>query len=228
MPRTARAAPGGFVYHVLNRGVGRMRLFDKARDYEAFEETLAETLAKVPLRVCGYCVMPNHWHFVVWPEADDQLALFFQRLTVTHATRWVRAKRRLGYGHVYQGRFKSFPVETDEHFYQVLRYVERHALRAGLVRRAVDWRWGSLWIRERGGAEQKAWLSGWPVARPRRWRERVNAAQTDAELGALRRSVQRGAPYGSASWTATTAAALKLDATLRAPGRPRKLVPSDA
>ena len=94
MPRTARAAPGGFVYHVLNRGVGRMRLFDKARDYEAFEETLAETLAKISLRVCGFCVMPNHWHFVVWPDADDQLGLFFQRLTVTHATRWVRAKRR--------------------------------------------------------------------------------------------------------------------------------------
>ncbi|HVU89657.1 MAG TPA: hypothetical protein VHD36_20175, partial [Pirellulales bacterium] len=165
---------------------------------------------------------------VVWPDAEGQLGRFFQRLTVTHATRWVRAKRRLGYGHVYQGRFKSFPVQTDEHFYQVLRYVERNALRAGLVRRAVDWRWGSLWIREQGTAEQKEWLSSWPVSRPRRWREHVNAAQTKAELEALRRSVQRGAPYGSASWIASTSETLGLEATLRAPGRPRKPSPRDS
>jgi len=199
-----------------------MRLFDKHRDYEAFEETIAETLAKIPLRVCSYCVMPNHWHFVVWPEADGELAPFFQRLTVTHATRWTRAKRRLGYGHVYQGRFKSFPIEADEHFYQVLRYVERNPLRAGLVRRAVDWRWGSLWIRERGTAEQRGWLSAWPVPRPRHWRDQVNAAQTDAELDALRRSAQRGAPYGSETWTGITAKQLGLQSTLRSPGRPRK------
>lgn len=222
MPRMARAALGGFAYHVLNRGVGRMRLFDKPRDFEAFEETLAETLAKTPLRLCGFCLMPNHWHFVVWPEEDGQLAAFFQRLTVTHATRWTRAKRRVGYGHVYQGRFKSFPVETDDHFYRVLRYVERNAMRAGLARRAVDWRWGSHWIRARGTAEQKAWLSSWPVPLPRRWTEYVDKAQTKAELVALRRSVQRSAPFGCASWVATTAEELGLQSTLRAPGRPRR------
>ena len=112
------------IYHVLNRGVGRMRLFHKLRDYAAFEEILDETLAKNPLRVCAYCLMPNHWHFVVWPEDDGQLATFLQRLTVTHVTRWARAKLRVGYGHVYQGRFKSFPVETDEYFYQVMRLRE--------------------------------------------------------------------------------------------------------
>ena len=61
MPRTRRAAPGGYVYHVLNRGVGRMRLFTGARDYEAFLEILGETWAKMPLRICGFCLMPNHW-----------------------------------------------------------------------------------------------------------------------------------------------------------------------
>lgn len=74
------------LYHY--RGVGRMRLFDKECDYEAFEEILAEALTKVPLRGRGYCVMPNHWHFVVWSDANGQLGLFFQRLAVTHATRW--------------------------------------------------------------------------------------------------------------------------------------------
>jgi putative transposase len=199
-----------------------MRLFHSQRDFEAFEETLAETLDKVPLRLCGYCVMPNHWHFVVWPEEDDQLARFFQRLTVTHATRWTRAKRRVGYGHVYQGRFKSFPVETDEHFYQVVRYVERNALRARLVRRAVDWQWGSHWIRRHGSAEQRAWLSRWPVPFPRRWSEHVEQPQTEAELAALRHSIQRGAPFGGATWVATVAEELGLESTLRPRGRPRK------
>lgn len=222
MPRTRRAAPGGYVYHVLNRGVGRMRLFTKPRDYEAFLEILDETLAKIPLRICGFCLMPNHWHFVVWPERDGQLGVFFQRLGVTHVTRWARARCRVGFGHVYQGRFKSFPVETEEYFYQVVRYAERNALRANLVARAEDWRWSSLWIREHGTKQQRSWLSAWPVPRPRAWREYVNEGETEAELKALRHSIQRGAPYGSDAWVLATAAQLGLQSTLRPRGRPRK------
>ena len=129
MPRTARVAPGGMVFHVLNRGVGRRRIFDKDADYAAFEAIVEETLAKCPMRICAYCWMPNHWHFVLWPEADDHLAAFMQRLSVTHVTRWQKHRRVVGEGHVYQGRFKSFPIETEDYFYQVLRYVERNALR---------------------------------------------------------------------------------------------------
>jgi putative transposase len=211
------------IYHVLNRGVGRMRLFRKQRDYEAFEEILDETLTKNTLRICAYCIMPNHWHFVVWPEEDGQLAAFLQRLTVTHVTRWARAKLRVGYGHVYQGRFKSFPVETDDYFYQVVRYVERNALRADLVPDAAQWRWSSLWIREHGTAEQRVRLCDWPISRPRRWLGYVNEPETEAELKALRHSVQRGTPYGSESWVKRTARQLGLESTLRPPGRPRKV-----
>ena len=199
MPRASRSAPGGMVFHVLNRGVGRQRLFHKSADYMAFEEIIAETLDKVPMRICNYLLMPNHWHFVVWPEGDGDLAGFMQRLTVTHVTRWQKHRRRVGEGHVYQGRFKSFPVETDEHYYQVARYVERNALRAGLVERAEDWQWSSLWRRERGTAEQRRWLSVWPVAHPRSWVEHVNQPQTEAELESLRRCVTKGQPFGSQS-----------------------------
>ena len=221
MLRTARVAPGGYVYHVLNRGVGRMQLFAKSADYEAFEAILGETLAKIPLRLCALCVMPDHWHFIVWPRADGELAAFFQRLTVTHAARWQQNRRRVGYGHVYQGRFKSFPVATDDHFYQVVRYVERNALRADLVNEAGAWRWSSLWMREQGTAEQRAWLSAWPIACPRNWRECVEQSQTETELDALRRSVQRGTPLGRPDWVGTTAQRLGLESTLRPRGRPR-------
>ena len=88
MPRTARVAPGGFVYHVLNRSVGRMHMFRKDADFEAFERVMVEAHQRQPIRVLSYCVMSNHWHFVVWPEHDGQLTDFFRRLAHTHAVRW--------------------------------------------------------------------------------------------------------------------------------------------
>src|SRR5580698_8724713 len=96
MPRTSRITPGGMVFHVLNRGVGRRRLFDKPADYAAFEAIVEETLEKSPMRICSYCLMPNHWHFVLWPERNGELAAFMQRLTVTHVTRWQKNRRRKG------------------------------------------------------------------------------------------------------------------------------------
>ena len=186
MPRTSRVTPGGMVFHVLNRGVGRQRLFDKPADDAAFESILEETLANQPMRICNYCLMPNHWHLILWPEADGDLAAFMQRLTVTPVTRWQKHRHRVGEGHVYQGRFKSFPVETDEYFSQVAHYVERNALRANLVERAEDWQWSSLWRRECGTPDQHRWLGSWPLSRPRNWAALVNEPQAEAELQALR------------------------------------------
>lgn len=147
MPRTARIAPGGMIFHVLNRGVGRMRLFLKDADFEAFERNILKTLESRPMRICAYCLLSNHWHLVLWPERDGDLGAFMQKLTITHVRNWQENRHRVGYGHLYQGRYKSFPVESDDYFYQVVRYVERNALRANLVTRAEDWRWSSLWRR---------------------------------------------------------------------------------
>ena len=222
MPRTARHAPGGMVFHVLNRGVGRMRLFLKDADFEAFERIVEKTLETCPMRICAYCLLPNHWHFVVWPEHDGELGAFMQKLTITHVRNWQENRRRVGYGHLYQGRYKSFPVESDDHFYQVVRYVERNALRARLVTRAEDWRWSSLWRRVHGTSKDRAWLGAWPLAKPRDWAERVNRPQTAAELEAIRRSVARGQPYGDERWVRQTAGQLGLESTLRPRGRPCK------
>jgi putative transposase len=210
------------VFHVLNRGVGRMRLFRKGPDYEAFERVMEQTLESLPLRICAYCLMPNHWHFVVWPRAARDLATFMQKLTITHVRRWQEHHRVVGTGHVYQSRYKSFPCETDEYFYQLVRYVERNALRAGLADRAEGWRWGSLWRRVSGSREQRAILSEWPLPEPRDWVSLVNRAETQAELDAMRRRVQRSQPLGSEKWIEKTARLLGLESTLRPRGRPRK------
>ena len=223
MPRAARVAPGGMLFHVLNRGVGRMPLFSKEKDYAAFESLLEETWKLRPVRICAYCLMPNHWHFVLWPQRDGELAAFMQQLTTKHVRRWQLHRRRVGYGHVYQGRYKSFPIESEECFYQVVRYVERNPLRADLVERAEDWRWSSLWRRTSGSTDQLGILSRWPVECPVDWLRLVHEPQTEAEVGAIRRCVARGRPYGSEDWVFRTAKKLGLESSLRPPHRPRKM-----
>jgi len=213
------------IFHVLNRGVGRRVLFAKDQDYDAFERVLESVLALVPTRLLAYCLMPNHWHLLLWPRADGELAAFMQRLTITHAKRWQMHYQQNGWGHVYQGRFKSFPVQEDAHFLTVVRYMERNVMRAKLVRKAENWKWCSLWRRERGGPSERGLLTEWPVPRPGDYLQWVNGPQTDAELAALRVSVSKGRPFGANRWQRATANELGLACSFRDPGRPKKRRP---
>jgi putative transposase len=210
------------VYHVLNRANARMRIFDDDADYEAFERVLSEAVERSQTRLLAYCLMPNHWHLVVWPRKDGELSRFIGWLTLTHTQRWHAHRRSIGAGHVYQGRFKSFPVQEDEHFYTVARYAERNALRANLVRRAEQWRWGSLFRWQHNTAEDGKLLAAWPVPRKANWIDHVNMPQTEAELQAIRRSVDRGRPFGDEAWSDRVVRRLGLETTLRPRGRPKK------
>jgi len=206
----------------MNRAVARLPLFEKPADYDAFERVLALALEKHPIRLLAFCLMPNHWHMVLWPEQDDQLTAFLRWLTHTHTQRWHAHYHTAGTGHLYQGRFKSFPIEQDDHLLTVLRYVERNPLRAGLVSRAERWRWSSLGHQQRHSPQAIQWLHKGPVARPENWVEWVNEAQTEAELEAVRRCVVRGCPFGADHWQRRTAQRLDLGYTLNRRGRPRK------
>ena len=180
MARRLRIVRDGGVYHVLNRRVGRLPLFDCDADFEAFEHVLVEAHGRTPsLRVLAYVLMGNHWHLLLQPARAKDLAAFMQWLTVTHMRRWHAHRGSAGEGPVYQGRFKSFPVQGDAHLPVVARYVERNALRAGLVVRAQDWRWSSLWRREK--RVQTPWLTqprDWPAAPPSDYLAWVNRAET--------------------------------------------------
>lgn len=223
MGRPLRMAPGDFVYHVLNRANGRVPLFEDDGDYVACERVLAEACERIAMRLLAYCVMPNHWHLVLWPHQDGDLSRFMGWLTLTHTQRWHAHHHTVGHGHVYQGRFKSCVVERSEHLITVCRYVERNALRAGLVERAEQWRWGrwgSGW--QRVGGTSPVPLSEWPVERPQDWVAWVNTAQTDTELTAIRQSVTKGQPFGSFRWTEQMVTLWSLGSTLRFRGRPRK------
>ena len=115
MPRTKRAAVGGLVYHVLNRGNGRMQVFRKEGDYRAFLDLMALARTKADVELFGFCLMPNHWHRVLRPRADRDLAAYLSWLTHTHVKRY-RSHYKSTSGHLYQGRYKSFPVKDDHYF----------------------------------------------------------------------------------------------------------------
>lgn len=216
----------GHIYHALNRGAERQQLFFCEADYAGFEQLTEQALVRTSLPILTYELMPNHWHFVVRPAEKDQLSEFFQYLAGTHAKRFRAVRGSRGEGHVYQDRFKTFPVESDSHLLALCRYVERNALRAGLVQRAQDWRWSGLWRRQH---DYHDWLvSDWLVVRPRDWLETVNCPLTSAELRKIRQSVCRGRPLGSSSWTQQTAKDLGLEHTLRSPGRPPIASPKHA
>jgi putative transposase len=208
------------VFHVLNRRADRKTLFYTDSDYRAFEMVLEEVVAFVGIRLCAYCLMPNHWHLVLWPLRNHEMSCFMHRVTVTHSMRWKTYHDTIGTGHLYQSRYKSFPVQSDEHYLTVVRYVERNALRANLVERAEDWPFSSLWRRQTSTIEDDPLLSPGPFELPDDWVERVNRADTSAELEALRRSLRQGKPYGEASWIKKTSRELEL--AVRPRGRPRK------
>jgi putative transposase len=221
---------------VLNRGNARSEVFHDADDYAAFVELMVAACERVAMRIVSWCLMPNHFHLVVWPRADGDLARWMQWLMTSHVRRY---HRRYGTsGHVWQGRFKSFPIqrrrpgaperasgviETADPVWTAVRYVERNPLRANLVRRAENWRWSSLHVLgSRPGAAKLAVVLTEPTPRPRGWVKLVNQAQSEEELAAMRRSVTRGTPLGGEAWVRRIAAQLGLESTLRPRGRPRK------
>jgi putative transposase len=219
MPRQKRIARGDVIYHVLNRANGKLHIFKKADDFAAFEQILAEGLARFKMRLCGYCLMSNHWHIVLWPRRDGDLSAFMKWLTVTHSHRWHGAHGTVGIGHLYQGRYKSFPVQDSLYYLTVLRYVESNPVRAKIVKRSGDWPWSSLALRR--GAEKPLALTDGPVDLPRQWERQVDDIE-DLPADQIETCISRGRPFGSDAWVAKTAAAMQLMASLNPRGRPKK------
>lgn len=218
MPRTARSLRRGWCYHVVTRANGGVAVLAAPADYLAFLGLVVEAQARIPLDLLGACMMPNHVHLVVRPCEDRDLSRWMHWLLTTHVRRF--HGRRDSNGRVWQGRFKAFPIEEDTHLVTVLRYVERNALRAGLVRRAEHWPWGSLaW---RLGSGPSPGLTDPPVPLSADWVAYVNQPQTTAELESLRTCARRETPFGSTGWVARAAEQLSLGAENRPRGRPRK------
>ena len=224
MPRQSRNALGDQIYHVLNRGNCRMDIFTKPGDFEAFTKLLEEGRRRFDMRILGYILMDNHWHLTLWPRRDGDLSLFMQWIGTTHVRRWREHRGEVGEGHLYQGRYKSFIVQNDEHFLALMSYIESNALRARMVKRAQDWPWSSL-VNPTVMNDVRLELTDWPVERPRDWKHRVNHTLNEATINRIRTSLKRGSPFGDDKWVVRTARRLGLESTLRNPWRPRNARP---
>lgn len=214
MPRIPRGQVAGHAYHVLNRGNGGATVFHKEGDYTACLDLLAPAKAKYPVKLFGVCLMPNHFHLVVQPATEAALCSFMQWWMTSHVRRYHRHYR--SHGHVWQGRFKSFPIQQDSHLLTVLRYVLRNPVRAGLVEHAMDWPWSSLRFPHLSAPP--------PLAVPTDWLPWIDQPLFDHELTTLRTCVNRQQPFGTTDWQTVTATTLGLESTLRQRGRPKTLL----
>ncbi len=221
MPRPARTTTADYCFHVLSRGNSRAEVFHKSDDYAAFLRLINEAGERLPMRLLAFCLMPNHFHLVLRPYSDGDLSRWMQWLMTSHVRRYHRHYK--GSGHVWQGRFKSFPIQDDGHLLCVLRYVERNPVRAKTipVRKAQRWPWSSAG--NPPGDVERPVLDPGPVARPKDWLQWVNEPQSEAELLAICDSITRGRPFGSESWQRRAAKHLGLESSLRPRGRPIKV-----
>jgi len=229
MPRPLRPIGDRLLYHVINRGNNRAPVFHDDGDYAAFLDALRDLKRTRPFEFYGYCLMPNHVHLLI-RTLDVPISRLIQSLLITHTRRFHRCHRSSG--HVWQGRFKSPVIQDDDHLLTVLRYIEANPLRARLVPRAGDYPWSSFAEHGRGkGAglldPVVAYdeLAGNAAGRRRRWSAFVHKQPPEAELSALRRSVQTGLPYGTPAWVERLGRDLGLDLEVRPRGRPRKSPP---
>jgi len=218
MPRIHRYLADGYFYHVINRGNGKQKIFHKDQDFAVFIQIMKEAKKHFSIDICAYCLIPNHFHMVLMPNQPDHLSMWMHWLMSTHANRYRQHYKTTG--HLWQGRFKSFIIQNDEHLITVLRYVEANPLRAGLVFSAKDWLWSSL--RERIDERTETIISDLPFELSSDWIKFVDEPLTEKELERIRQSVIRQSPFGTLEWQNEISKELKIECTLRPRGRPRK------
>jgi len=222
MPRRARVSVGNFVYHCINRSNGRQKIFSTDKDYEHFISLLLEAKDLIDMRILAYCVMPNHWHLLLYPKNENDMGEFMRWVTTTHVRQRRVLTKTVGYGHLYKDAYKSFLVEKDEYLRWVIRYIEQNPLRAGLVKRAEDWKWSSLYVREKESEKKKKLLSNSPIALEKNYLHSVNTIIKKDDLEKIRYSVNKGKPYGSDKWSNYMIEKYDLKSTIRGAGRPKK------
>jgi putative transposase len=201
MPRHRRLLLDGCAYHLLNRGNRRQTIFHKPSDYWAFLSILAEATSRFHMPLIAVCLMRNHWHLVVWPTEAVSISSYMHWLLNVHVHRYNRHYGLTGLGHLYQDRYKAFPIQDRRHLYTVMRYVEANPLRARLIDRAEDWEWSSLTLRSTSDY-QRMLTNGDRVELPDDWLAIVNDALPEDDLKVLRTCSRKSDPFGDPAWIA--------------------------
>jgi len=219
MTRLARVVVPGQPHHITQRGNRRLPTFFSDEDYRMYLSLLQERCAAAGVEVWAWCLMPNHVHLVVVPEAAEGLA---GAIGEAHR-RYTRAINfREGWrGYLWQGRFGSFVLQ-GKHVLAAVRYVERNPVRAGLVKRAWQWPWSSAAGHVSGKGDVLV-RPGWRLAAEvSDWRRFLATAEDEETLTLLRRHGRTGRPWADPRFLARLEKLLSRRLAPGRAGRPRK------
>lgn len=200
MPSRRRIVPDNSVLHIVNRGNDRKVIFPQHTDYGAFLVLLREAIERYAVRLLAFCLMPNHFHLVVRAENLDAISAYMHWVQRMHACDLRYLEKSKGHGHIFQRRYWSQVIEGDGHLLNVIRYVEANPLRAGLVERAEEWEWGSLWDRVTG---ERDLLDGLPHYLPEGWVDIVNTPQERIDIDAIQDPQRPGRRPRNSAFTKT-------------------------
>jgi putative transposase len=221
MARKPRIDLANYYYHVINRANARLPIFFLEYDYELFESLLFQSIQKFDVELVAYCIMPNHFHLLIRPLVDGEIGRCMQWLTLTHTQRWHSLNRTAGTGHLYQGRYKSFLVESGEYLATLIRYIERNPVRARLVEDAGNWEYSSYSKRFRKCSEYTP--PPLPIEISGSYQEWINNdSENSNTYSKFKESIDKGKPFGSNNWVDSIVDKFKLESTTRSKGRPKK------
>lgn len=214
MPRIRRSLVDSAIYHVINRGNSKQEIFHKDMDYEIFIDLIRKTKLKYKIQIFAYCLMPNHFHILL---KSEELSKYMHLLMSSHVRKY--HKHYGTSGHIWQGRYKSFIVQSDEHLLVISRYIEGNPVRGGLVKSAKDWKWSSHL--DRLGERSNILINELPIKLPVNWTEYVDTPLTGKELEKINQSVNRQSPYGELEWVNKLCREVGLLSTINPRGRPK-------
>ncbi len=141
MGRQKRILYDGAIYHIVQRGHNKDRLFKNAKDYKVFKDFIRKYKDKHVFDIYHYCLMSNHFHILLKIYKGDTLPKIMHGITQSYSYYYRKTYNRIGY--VYQNRYKSFLIEDDSYLLECGRYIERNPLRAGIVKDLSQYNWSS-------------------------------------------------------------------------------------
>ena len=192
MPRPPRVCLDGVPLHVVNRGNKRQLVFLEDADYLGFLDALATVSERTSVRLLTFCLMPNHFHLVLWPLIGSEVPAYMQMMMTAHIRDLQRRHGTVGTGHVYQSRYRSSAIFSERHLLNVCRYVEANGLAAGLASRAELWPWSRL--AKTGPSDDVNLITEWPVKRPENWLGLVNQPLGERVWKKIRKEIRRNQP----------------------------------
>jgi len=200
MARIARVVIPGNPHHVVQRGVRAMDVFYSDADRKLYLKLLSERAKHYGLKFWAWCLMSNHVHLVVVPDAETSMARAIGEAHRRYA--WQVNMRQDVRGHLFQARFFSYPIQTDKNLLAVIRYVELNPVTAGIVSRADHYRWSSA-VHHVTGKPDRLVTSGPVREMVPNWRRFLSAEVDNARKSKeIERHLKTGRPFGESSWVA--------------------------